>query len=82
MLELLQQAEKRIVGIKQTEKAVLRGQAETVFIAADADDRVTSKLQQLCQEQSIRLVTELTMQEIGRACGIQVKAGAAVILKD
>lgn len=81
MLEALEQAEHRVVGIKQCEKAVLRNTAETVYIAQDADERVTWKLQQLCEEQNVKLDKQYNMYEIGRACGIQVKAGAAAILK-
>lgn len=81
MLEALQQSEHRVVGIKQCEKAVIRKIAETVYIAQDADERVTWKLQQLCEEQGVPVDGQHTMLEIGRACGIQVKAGAAAILK-
>ena len=43
-LDDLMQAEKRTVGVKQTEKAVVEGTALKVFVAKDADERVTEKL--------------------------------------
>lgn len=80
-LEALKQAEQRTVGVKQTEKAVARQGAEVVYIANDADERVTGKLLALCQEQQVPTVTTESMLDIGRACNINVKAAAAAILK-
>lgn len=80
-LEALKQAEQRTVGVKQTEKAVLKQAAEVVYIACDADERVTEKLLALCQKNHVPTVTTEAMLEIGRACSINVKAAAAAILK-
>lgn len=80
-LEALQHAEQRTVGVKQTEKAVARGAAQVVFVGCDADERVTEKLLGLCRTHHVETVTGENMAEIGRACGIHVKAAAAAILK-
>lgn len=80
-LEALKQAEKHTVGVKQTEKAVARQVAAVVYIASDADERVTGRLMQLCRENAVPVENTETMLEIGRACGINVKAAAAAILK-
>lgn len=79
-LEALKQAEQRIVGVKQTEKAVVRKTAKLVYIANDADERVISKLSDLCKEYQIPVVNSESMLEIGRACNINVKAAAAAVL--
>ena len=80
-LEALKQAAQRTVGVKQTEKAVKRQAAELVFIGSDADERVTGNLKELCQMNEVPCVVTESMMEIGRACGINVKAAAAAILK-
>ena len=80
-LEALKQAAQRTVGVKQTEKAVARQAAELVFIGSDADERVTGKLKELCQMNDVPVVATESMIEVGRACGINVKAAAAAILK-
>lgn len=80
-LEALKQAAQRTVGVKQTEKAVARQAAELVFIGSDADERVTGKLKELCQTNGVPVVATENMIEVGRACGINVKAAAAAILK-
>lgn len=80
-LEALKQAEQRTVGVKQTEKAVVRHTAAIVYIAKDADERVTASLQELCEAHDVQLDCSETMLNIGRACNINVKAAAAAILK-
>lgn len=80
-LEALKQAEKRAVGIKQTEKAVVKGNAATVYIACDADERLLAGITTLCREHGVEVVKTDTMLELGRAGGINVKAAAAAILK-
>ncbi len=80
-LEDLMQAEKRTVGVKQTEKAVLKETALKVYVAKDADERVTEKLIELCEEKNVELVMTDSMYELGKACGIHVKAAAVAILK-
>ena len=79
-LDDLMQAEKRTVGVKQTEKAVVKGIALKVFVAKDADERVTENLVELCKEKAVELVQVETMHELGKACGIHVKAAAAAML--
>ncbi len=81
-LEALKQAGQRTVGVKQTEKAVARQAAAAVYIAADADERVTGSLLKLCSKSGVPVVATESMTDIGRACGINVKAAAAAILKD
>lgn len=80
-LEALKQAEQRTVGVKQTEKAVMRQAAAIVYIATDADERVTARLLELCEANNVPLVCSETMYSIGRACNINVKAAAAAVLK-
>lgn len=79
-LDDLMQAEKRTVGVKQTEKAVTKGTVLKVYVAKDADERVTEKLVELCEEEAVAVVEVETMHELGKACGIHVKAAAAAIL--
>ena len=82
LLDELRQAEKRSVGVKQAEKAVLKNNAVKVYVAEDAEPRVTLKLVALCEEHGVELVRIDSMNELGRACGIHVKSAAAAILKN
>ena len=53
-LDDLMQAEKRTVGVKQTEKAVVKGTALKVFVAKDADERVTENLLSFAKRKQLR----------------------------
>lgn len=81
MLEELKSA-KKVVGIKQLTKALKEGRAAKVFIAADAEVRVTRPIEQLCQSMSVPTETAPSMEELGRACSIEVGAAAAAILRE
>lgn len=71
----------RVMGIKQVSKAVKRGDAECIFVADDADERVIGPLQILCREQDVPVERAATMADLGNACGIEVGAAAAAVLK-
>ena len=80
-VELLKQATKRVVGNKQTAKAIQKGTAKTVYIADDADVRVVQQLLDACAEARLNVEKLANMQELGKACGIHVGAATAAILK-
>ena len=69
------------VGIRQTLKAIQDGRALKVFLAHDADEALTAQLLQNAKDKKIPAVFVATMQELGRACKIQVPASAAAIIK-
>lgn len=71
----------RVIGIKQVTKAVKRKAVAMVFIANDADERVTAELKAVCQEYSVLIDETAGMNEIGKTCNIEVGAAAAAILK-
>jgi large subunit ribosomal protein L7A len=79
-LEALQEA-RRVIGAKQVIKLVKRQGTELVFVAEDAEAAVTDPIRELCRTQGVELVSVETMQELGQACGIEVKAAAAAVLK-
>jgi large subunit ribosomal protein L7A len=81
VLEALKNANKAI-GIKQSLKAVENDMAKLVFIAEDAEEKVTGRIKELCKEKSIEIVTAESMKALGKACGIDVGAAAACMLKE
>ena len=76
MLSKLSQG-KKVVGIKQTQKALKDGAAVRVFVADDAEMRVIRPIIDLCSENGVELVNVPTMAELGSACGIEVGAACA-----
>jgi large subunit ribosomal protein L7A len=69
----------RIVGAKQTIKAVKSGNAETVYIAEDAEQKVTKPLVELCKQNSVEIVYVDSMHRLGVLCGIDVGAATACV---
>jgi len=80
-VERLKAAAQRAVGTNQTAKAISRGQARVVFVALDADRRVTEPLLRSARERGVEVVQVPSMAALGRACGIAVGAAAAAILE-
>ena len=71
---------RKVVGIKQLRKALKNGQVLRVYLAQDADPRLTDPLAEECAANAVDLVEVATMAELGAACGIAVGASAAGIL--
>ena len=71
-----------VTGVKQVTKAVNKGKASCVFVASDADGRVTRSLKELCADVGVELVESATMAELGRACSIEVGSAAAAALNE
>ncbi len=82
MLEELRQARRKTVGTKQSLKAVESGKAKTVFVAADAEEHVLRSLRKACEESGVPVVSAASMAELGKACGIEIGAAAAVITEE
>ena len=70
-----------VVGAKQLKKALRAGTAQQVFLAENADPAVTEPLEDLCSELHIQITWVRTMAELGQACGIEVGAAAAAVLR-
>jgi large subunit ribosomal protein L7A len=80
-VERLKNARKKTVGTKQTEKAVEKGQARVVYLAKDAEERISAPLLRMCSEKGIEIVTVESMSELGTTCGIKVGAASAAVIE-
>lgn len=81
-LEKLATAKKKIVGFKQTKKAVEKNQAKMVYLAKDSDNHIFNPLVELCQQKQVAYHLVDSMLDLGKACEIQVGAAAAAILEE
>ena len=79
-LDLLKNGARTVVGVKQTQKAIANSKAKMVLIATDADENVIASLEKDCLQKQIPCEKKLSMQDLGKACGIHVGAAAAAIL--
>lgn len=80
MLPELEQAPK-VVGVKQTRRALCDGRAVRVFLAENADPRVVGPIEALCGEKGVPVEKAPSMKELGAVCGIAVGSAAAALLR-
>lgn len=71
----------KAIGAKQATKAVEKGMASLMYIAEDADTRVTGPIRELCDSKGVAIEMVPSMGDLGKACGIEVGAAAVAILK-
>ncbi|MGO5096956.1 ribosomal L7Ae/L30e/S12e/Gadd45 family protein [Agathobaculum sp. LCP25S3_E8] len=80
MLSELRAAHK-VIGVKQSKKAIRDGKAQEVFVALDAEKRVVGPVYELCSETDTKLTEITTMTELGDAAGIDVGAAVVTVLR-
>lgn len=72
---------KKVVGAKQTVKAVEKGLAVVVYLASDADQRLLLPVKEICARENVPIDNSLSMLELGKTCGIEVGAAAVACLR-
>ena len=72
----------KVIGVKQSLKAVKAGQAKCVYLAQDADPMLLAPIEAQCSACGIETVAVESMAALGRACGIDVGAAVAVVLRE
>ena len=70
-----------VVGAKQFKKALRDGRILKTYLARNADPAVTDPIVQMCDLNGISYAWVATMTELGRACGIDVGAAAATVVR-
>jgi len=73
---------KKVIGSKQVHKAVVKGITNKVFLAKDAEPHIIAQLQELCRQNEVEIVATATMEELGRACNIEVGSAAVALIND
>ncbi|KIL38385.1 ribosomal protein L7Ae-like protein [Gordoniibacillus kamchatkensis] len=78
----VKQAAKVTIGTKQATKTVEAGKAAEVFVAKDADPRITSKMINLCKKMGVKVTYVDSMKQLGKACGIEVGAAMVAVVNE
>jgi large subunit ribosomal protein L7A len=58
------------------------GKAKEVFLAKDADPRITIKVINLCKKMEVKVTQVESMKMLGKACGIEVGAALAAAINE
>ncbi|NLJ84173.1 MAG: 50S ribosomal protein L7ae-like protein [Halanaerobiaceae bacterium] len=77
----LSKSKNKVVGKKQTINAINEARAAVVFLAEDTDDHIKEEIIRLSEEKDISIIAVDSKIKLGRACGIDVPAACATILK-
>lgn len=72
----------KVVGIKQTAKALKNNLGSKLYIAKDADIKLLEPILKLAADRSLEIEEVETMKELGVLCGIDVSAATALIIKE
>ncbi|MDI3508546.1 MAG: large subunit ribosomal protein [Clostridiales bacterium] len=80
-IEVLKDSACKAVGMKQTIRAIKEHSATVVFIANDADKHIKDAIVNACEQNGIEIEYVDTMKQLGEACGIEVGAATAAVLK-
>lgn len=70
-------SQEKVIGVKQSRKAIREGRAKRVYLACDADPAITEPVAASCAEAGIPVETDYTLSQLGQACRISV--GASVV---
>ncbi len=82
MEDLIRNARRKVVGTKQTIKALENGEVIRIFIARDAEEKIIRPVLILCEAGNIEPQYIETMLQLGKMCGIKVKAAVAAITEE
>jgi large subunit ribosomal protein L7A len=80
--EKVKQAANIRIGTKQATRMVELGKASEVFVAKDADPRITIKMVTLCAKLGVTVTHVDSMKLLGKACGIDVGAAVVAIVNE
>ena len=73
-------SKEKVIGVKQSRKAIRDGRAKQVFLACDADPAITEPVAETCRTQGIPVDDAYTMAQLGHACRITVGASVVAVL--
>ncbi len=79
-LSLIKSARRKVVGTKETLKALEKGEARLVLVARDAENRVVKPVVDFSEDRGVEINYVEDMKELGKACGIKVGAAVAAII--
>lgn len=71
----------KVIGMKQTLRALKNNEVKAVYIARDAEERVVQDIKETAKEKNVQIVFVPSMEELGKAFGIEIGAATAGLLK-
>jgi large subunit ribosomal protein L7A len=78
----VKQAKNVSIGTKKATRMIELGLAAEVFVAKDADPRLTIRMVNLCKKMDVQVTYVDSMKLLGKACGIEVGAAVAAVVNE
>ena len=72
----------KVIGVKQSRKAIREGRAKRVYLACDADPAIIEPVAENCAAMGIPVELQYTLQQLGQACRITVGASVVAVLSE
>jgi large subunit ribosomal protein L7A len=72
---------KKVIGIKQSAKALNSGEGKILYVASDAQNDLVKPVIELAENLNVEIRFVDTMKELGRLCGIDVGAAVTLLLR-
>ncbi len=80
--QIIKDSKDKIIGLKQTLRAIQQDKIVQVFLASDIEDHIIRKINDSCQENNIPIIAlNMTQKELGKLCRIEVGASVVAITK-
>lgn len=70
-----------VAGLKQSLKMINSEKAKKVYLAADADFYISSKISDACAQTGTDIEVSFSKSELGKLCRIEVDAAVVAVLK-
>lgn len=77
-IQTIKDAKNKIIGLKQTLRAIQQDKVQVVYIANDIEEHIQRQITEICQQKTVKLIPlNVNQKELGRFC--QIEVGAAVV---
>lgn len=82
MVEALRDPKSRLIGLKQTLRALQQDRVNAVYLASDVDEHVRRKISAACLERGVEIrPAGMSQRDLGTLCRIEVGAAVVAVLK-
>ena len=80
-MEALKNAARKVAGTKQVLRALKAGELKRIYVANDIDTFLFQKITRTAEAAGLATVRVESSLELGRACGLEIPAACAGILR-
>lgn len=79
----LKSKKKKIVGLKQTLRAIQQDKPCIVYLANDVDEHIVKRIKMASSGKNVKIVVaQVGRKELGRICQIDVSAAVVALVQD